>query len=93
MSITSIASRVTCRGLEVRVMASLLSGDTAGRIIDKQRLKKVKAILVKVRAQALRVITGPFGEGGLEVRVGCYTRPNLLSRSSQEANEMSVKLV
>lgn len=70
--------------LEVRVVASLLGRDTAGRVVYKQHLKKIKTLLVKVRTDGEVIVADPLRKRGLEVRVRGDAWPDLLSRGAEK---------
>lgn len=73
--------------LEVRVVAGLLGGDAAGRVVDQHHLEQVQTLFVKILAQRQVVLTNPLGEGGLEVRIAGYARPDVFSGCAKESEQ------
>lgn len=78
VAVSTVAVLLSVREvLEVRVVASLLGGDSASGVIDEQHLQKLKTHVVEVRAQHSVLISLPLGERWLEVGVGCDSGPHL----------------
>lgn len=71
--------------LKVRVVAGLLGGDAAGRVVDEHHLEEVEAGVVEVAAQRGGLVASPLGEGRLEVGIAANARPDVFRGCAQEA--------
>ena len=60
---------------KVRVHASLLCGNTTGRVVDQHGVQKIESVVIQIIHKSSCWISGPFWEGWLEVRERCYTGP------------------
>jgi hypothetical protein len=55
--------------LEIRMVASLLSGYTSSWVVNQHHIQQIESLLVQVGTESSVVVTKPFRERGLEVRV------------------------
>jgi hypothetical protein len=81
-----------CRSviLKVGVVAGLLGGDAAGRVVDEHHLEQIQPGVVEVRAKLRVRVALPLGEGRLEVRVDVVVGdagPGLLGGRAQESDQ------
>lgn len=64
--------------LKVRVIARLLGRYTTGGIVDQHHLQQVEALVVKIVADGVRVVSLPLGKRRLEVGIRGDARPKVL---------------
>ena len=58
--------------------AGLFGGDTPAGVVGEQGVQQIQPVFIEVVDKVLVVVTGPFREGGLEVRQARDAGPDLL---------------